>query len=386
MWNDIKIGWYKTKKFFLRHEKFAEFCTSLLLSIITYIIGDSIEPSTEDIIGQDIYKFLLIIITIFVFFVTEITLYVLFHENSIVKKISDIRVDTEKTMDPNMTTFIEFLAEECYGRCSKQDKDCTTCSLYHTSKCNGLLRSYIYEDCDRLAKSMLKSNQGLYYLNTNIEEYHVVAIKHLMKLKCTEYCVIQKLDVRSEELYDSLDFHFLFSLIENITSLQQNTGKSYVEEQNFKVKWLFVGDPLLDNQIENNYDYMFFVFKEFQTQKISEFFEFKSIPNNVFTAKRQGRTKLNPFISIETPSIGIFGKEFIFVDSDHANLEHGNIYTSNYKNVPEVFEFFNELWNRSTPHSFSDLQQKYDNLLQKKKDAGINHEKILQNRWTKNNN
>ena len=374
----IKTCWSKVKKFFLRHDRLAEFSASLSLAFITYVIGNFI-ASLEPNISESLYKFLLIIITIFVFFITEITLYVLFHEDNIVKKISEIRIDTENTMDPNMTAFLEFLAEECYGRCSNQNKDCTMCSLYQTPRCNGLLRNYIHDDCVRIAQSIQKSSKGIYDLNTNIEEYHIIAIKYLMKLKCNEYCVIQKLAVRNEELYDSLDFHFLFSLIENVTSITQNQSKSYVEEQNFKIKWLFVGDPLDADQIKNNYDYIFFVFNKFSNTNIDTFFEFRSISDDTFLAKRQGRTKLNPFISINTPSIGIFGKEFIFVDSPNANLEHGNIYTSNYKDVSDVFTFFYELWNLSKKHSFSNLKQKYNELLNSQPD----YEKTLQNRWIK---
>lgn len=384
MWNDIKIMWHRIKKFFLRHDRLAEFCTSLLLSIITYIIGDSIEPPIE-VISKEIYDFLLWILTLFVFFITEITLYILFHEDSIVKRISEISVNTENTMDPNMTAFLEFLADECYGRCSKQNNDCTTCLLYGTAQCNGLLRNYIHEDCVKLAKSIQNTSRGIYHLNTNIEEYHVLAINHFMKLKCKEYCVIQKLDDRNEELYDSLDFHFLFSLIENVTSIRNNQSKSYVEEQGFKIKWLFVGDPLAERQIENNYDYLFFVFDKFSHGSIGidKFFEFKFIPNDTFLAKRQGRTKLNAFISMKTPSIGIFGDKFIFVDSPNANLEHGNIYTSNYRDVSDVFSFFYELWSLSTDCSFTELKQKYNDLLKEKSKNNIDYKSVLQNRWTK---
>lgn len=375
---NFKSLWIRIRKFFLKHNRLAEFCTSFVLACITYLIGSNIGANIPE--DKGIYSFLLWLITLFVFFVTEITLYVLFHEDNIVNKISEIRVDTENIMNPNMTAFLEFLAEECYGRCSKYNNDCPSCAFYNTRECNGLLRNYIYEDCLKLAESIEKTNDGMYFLNTNIEEYHVIAIKRFMDLECDSYCVIQKLDKRDEELYDSLDFHFLFSFIENVTAIQKKYNKSYVKKHKLKIKWLFVGDPKV--HIKNNYDYIFYVFSKFSDSVgIQNFFEFRNITNDNFLAKRQGMTKINQFISVQDPSIGIFGDKFIFVDSSNVNIEHGNIYTSNYKNVKEVFTFFDDLWNNlSEKCSFEELKKSYEAMLKDHPD----HKEILQKRWTKN--
>ena len=369
--NFFKRLWISAKN----NHKLANFAVSLILTIVTLI--------ATEFFASGITKFERYILAILVFIVTEITLYILFHEDEIVKRISSLRMENEKKVDPHFTELFRFLAEESYGRCSKEKPNCKGCEELGNG-CNGLLRHYIYEDCLELMTSIKKARNGIYFLNTNVEQYHNIAIEHLFAFGCKDYCVIQSIKKRDAELYDSLDFHFLKELLRRVISSKE----PYIKEvPDFKIHWLFVNESNEEDfkkNIKFNYDYILYVINTFTTEeikKINKIIEFRVIPKDSYQQMRRGQKKYDGYLDYNTPSIGIFGDKFVFVDSQKFSLEHGNIYTE-HLTVKEISNFFNnDLWIAAKNVDYKELKENYDKLVKIKDTEHQDYGKVLRDKW-----
>lgn len=369
--NFLKRLWFSAK----HNHKLANFVVSLILTLVTLCATEISAPK--------ITMFERWLLAILVFVVTEITLYILFHEDEIIKRITSLRIETEKMVDPHFTKLFQFLAEEGYGRCSKKKPNCKGCEGLENG-CNGLLRHYIYEDCLELMNSIEKAQNGIYFLNTNVEQYHSIAIDHLFAFKCKSYCVIQSVKKRESELYDSLDFHFLKELLRRVI----NGKEAYIKQMpEFEIRWLFVDNDKegdFTKNIECNYDYILYVMETFTSEekkKICEFLKFKVLTADSYQQMRRGQKIFDGYLDYNNPSIGIFGDKFIFVDSQNFSLEHGNIYTRP-RVVETISHFFNDdLWSSATDVEYSAMDNNYQKLITEKKETGVGYKRVLRDRW-----
>lgn len=239
-------------------------------------------------------------------------------------------------------------------------------------ECNGLLRNYLYETCMTLADAIKESKNGEYKLKTNIEKFHTIAIDHLMGTNSKHYSVIHWIGntVPSEETYDKFDYHFLNALIQKITETKTAKDKPYYKKEDFKIRWLLIGD---ENCIGNNYDYIFYVIKSLDKESIvNEFFDFYVISTDNYKSQTSADlAKLSDFGKHlfkpeDEPSFGIFGEYFMFADADDSD-EHGTIYTKVNKtggvaSVSEANKFFNNILPKAKKKTYRDLITLYDGL------------------------
>jgi hypothetical protein len=273
------------------------------------------------------------------------------------------------TADKVISGLVSHLAEDCYLRCSKNSDRCKNCSRFSNGECNGLLRNYLYKTCMTLENAIGDYRKGEFKLATNIREFHTIAIDHLKGYNGSNYSVFHYIGNKelNEENYDSLDAHFLNTLLKRIT---QGTP-AYYETTNFVIKWLLIGD---ENIIKYNYDYIFYVVEK--TLSISDeimdrLFEFHVISEDDYTNKTSNDLiGLNEFVKgnvQQEPNMGIFEDYFMFIDSTKPD-EHGTIYTkmhnkSNGENsVSETLLFFNNAINYATKKKFTELKTLYNNL------------------------
>lgn len=289
----------------------------------------------------------------------------------------------EQNAETHICTLIDYLAEECFKNCSEYDL-CRRCNRFKDSpeKCNGLLRAFLYEDCKNLIKSIDICDKGYYQLTTNIESYHEIAIKYMLAQNSTLYGVIQTIDdvTNDNAQYDYLDFHYLKCLLKLVQQIEPNTNKKYYEKNNFKIKWLLVGDV---SKIKNNYDYIFYVIGELGkdlSKNVADFFEFYNISKSSYQMQRQGKSMLDGFVHESNPSLGVFGKHFIFVDALQRNGTHGCIYTTKESRIKNVISFYNELLNDSKKIDFSVLLNEYNRLISNEPE----HKNTLEDRWLNN--
>ncbi len=289
----------------------------------------------------------------------------------------------EQNAETHICTLIDYLAEDCFKNCSEYDL-CRTCNRFKDSpeKCNGLLRAFLYEDCKNLIKSIDICDKGYYRLTTNIESYHELAIKYMLAQNSTLYGVIQTIDdiTNDNAQYDYLDFHYLKCLLKLVQQIEPNTNKKYYKDNNFKIKWLLVGDI---NKIKNNYDYIFYVIGALGkdlSKDVAEFFEFYNISKSSYRMQRQGKNMLDDFVHESNPSLGVFGNHFIFVDALQRNGTHGCIYTTKESRIKNVISFYNELLNDSKKIDFSVLLDKYNYLISNEPE----HKNTLKDRWLNN--
>jgi hypothetical protein len=273
----------------------------------------------------------------------------------------------------NIKSLIGHLAEDYYGRCSDVKRDCASCPNF-SRHCDGIFRDYLKMDCDNLHKLMkMTSENGKYELNTNIEEYHSKAIDHMVALKCSNYSVIQWIggEETREALYDSLDYHFLNSLLKKLTTdkdEKSNTIMPYYKQKlsgdvTFKIKWLFVGDK---TYMQNNFDYIFFAIDNAKLTEIAnEFFEFYSIDENNYGLARDGKSHLNDYL-LSKPSVGIFGDKFVFVDAPSDQKKRGDMWVniSENKNIAQkLHAFFENDLAAKRLLNFGDLLKEYEELV-----------------------
>jgi hypothetical protein len=283
----------------------------------------------------------------------------------------------EAKKEVNIKSLLEHLAKDYYGRCSDGTRECVNCPKF-SKQCDGLFRSYLLNDCSYLCKQIESTTKrGNYVLQTNIEQYHEMAIKHMLTLKCRDYSVIQWIGNQDmkKELYDSLDYHFLSELLEALTDTaafeQGVTSVPYYRQTldergtTFKIKWLFVGNA---KYIKNNFDYIFFVIEEAGLEDtVKEFFEFYSISEYEYKRKRTSRPFLETYLDIDTPSIGIFGDKFVFVDAPSKLSKQGDIYsnTDSVKIAEQIHDFFESDLSKKVKLEFDTLLNEYKKLANK---------------------
>jgi len=276
--------------------------------------------------------------------------------------------------------FLNHLTDNCYGKCS-DPKLCFTCDR-NSGNCDPLLRQYLFKDSLQFKAAIEKAKNGEYDLDTNIDTYHTLAVTHLIKSKSEYYSVVQwcySFSDNSIANYDFLDFHFLYTLIKEINKKDKKI--------NFKIRWLLIGNI---DDMKNNFDYIFIVINSENFYKdVKEYFEFyflskedynRNTQNRIVTNNKNGADLLN--LKGE-PSFGIFGSDFLFVDSTKIG-HHGTIYTNKYKHNSDeqtildiANNFFNELIMRKNKEDIDNINEKYNNIL---KEDPI-WESILKKRW-----
>jgi len=275
--------------------------------------------------------------------------------------------DIDSTED-FIASFLDHLSEECFSKCSNVYAKCSTCEKF-PNNCDGLLRNYLFHEASDLRDAIRNAKKGEYFLATNIEKYHTIAIEHLIALKSNHYKVIQMVGSKEakDATYDSLDFDFLNSLLSKITENEPNGNTPYYKKQRFKIIWLLIGD---NKNLKNNFDYIIYIVK---TKKlisvVNKFFEFYAMTEDDFrtncaplkaTENDFIKEKLNIDEKYYKPSFGIFGLHFIFEDASNVN-QHGTIYTKTYKPDGDT----------SDENQIDKLNNIYDKIIQKAKKVAI---------------
>lgn len=249
---------------------------------------------------------------------------------------------------------LNHLTEQVYNRCSNSSEHCGQCSKF-ASEDDSLIRRYLYEESQHLQKAIAKSKEGEYSLDNNIPKFHTFAITHMLNTFGEQYSVIQWIGSnpytdqnKYDETFDALDFDFLYTLLKKVTEPYAKNGDPYYKAKltgrnKFKIKWLLIGDL---ECMKNNFDYIFYVIKQLSSDNnitineqmdiISDFFEFYIIDEEKY--QREIDDKLRNYSSVSyrrffyldnKPSFGIFGDQFMFVDSQD-RVSHGSIYTRKY--------------------------------------------------------
>jgi len=295
------------------------------------------------------------------------------YNGSIIKR-EDFITQSLDTADMAISGLVSHLAADCYTRCSENSDKCNnSCTNFKNKKCNGLLRNYLLKTSNALLKAIEHYKKGQFELTTNIRDFHTLAINHLIGYKGTTYCVMHCIgnNERFEENYDNLDCHFLYTLLEKVT--KKVSGSSYQKNQDFKIKWLLIGDS---TKMKNNYDYIFWVANKLNNsilQQLDTFFEFYILSQEDYNTK-----KTTPLTDItiqwvkeqveDEPSIGIFSDYFMFIDAEKKDV-HGTIYTrmhektSTTDSVTETKNYFDKIIQDIDVTKFSDLNTIYNQLL-----------------------
>lgn len=249
--------------------------------------------------------------------------------------------EKEKVSDKMLSVLVSYLSTEAYGECTERTGNCNKCSRYQKD-CSGLLRSYLHEDCDKLAYSMETAKQyQKYKLNTDISYYHTLAIEQLIKMEGQYYRVIQPLLDKNGPVFDKMDIDFTHIFLQR---LKEN---DYAKKKGFKVEWIFVGKH--EGQIpKNNYSYLIDELEHLENQKIKDIFEFRTISSKSYAQLRESfkkieNTNIQEYFT-QYPSLGIFDEIFVFVDAGVDVDEHGIMYT-NQGEVRNLITFYNKLWN-----------------------------------------
>lgn len=289
---------------------------------------------------------------------------------------------------------LHHLTDQVYNRCSHTSDQCAGCAKF-ASECDALLRRYLYEESIHLQLSIKKSRDGQYVLDNDIPRFHTIAIDHLLGAYGSRYSVIQWIGSTPysasnlyDETYDSLDFDFLYALLSKVMT-KTSDGKAYYEKalkegEKFKIKWLLIGS---DNCMKNNFDYIFYTIKKLPCDHlgmsleqlkniVSTFFEFYIIDEDKYNReinlilRKYHSDTCNTFFSLANkPSLGIFGNQFMFVDSLDQSC-HGTIYTRDYnpnRNAQSMLdmsiEIFTEILSHTKKIDFSTYIQKYEDII-----------------------
>lgn len=254
--------------------------------------------------------------------------------------LDKIRGERAKISDIVLYDLIKYLAEETYNNCSGQDNHCQACPHY-AEHCGGLLRAYLREDSEKLAESIKKvEKEHSYMLNNDISYYHTLAIERLISMEGTSYRVIQTLMGGEKEAYDQMDVDFMHIFLQKIKE------NDYAKKKNFKVKWIFVGDNTESNA-RRNYYYLIEELLQTENKEIKEIFEFRTMSrtayNQAFSSfKKIGNTSINKYFHSD-PSLGIFDRDFVFVDADENEDDHGTMY-ANQEDIANLISFYDWLW------------------------------------------
>lgn len=313
-------------------------------------------------------------------------------KNGVIERTS--RLFNIETTEDFIAGFLDHLSEECFSKCSNVSAKCSTCEKF-PNNCDGLLRNYLFHEASDLRDAIRKAKKGEYFLATNIEKYHTIAIEHLIVSNSKHYKVIQLIgsDEAKDATYDRLDFDFLNSLLSKVTENESNENISYYRKHNFKIKWLLIGDI---NNMKNNFDYILFIIKHNKNFKTNanKFFDFYIMTEDDYKAKSDPLVAaLNDFTKKKLvidkkhykPSFGIFGSHFIFEDASDVN-QHGTIYTKIYKPngdssaenlVDELNKFFDKMFHNIKKTSIDELFKIYNDIINKDN----SWEKTLEKRW-----
>lgn len=298
--------------------------------------------------------------------------------------------------DDIIVNLLSHLTEQVYNRCSNSSEHCGGCSKFASEE-DGLLRRYLYEESQHLQQAIIRSREGQYSLDSNIPKFHTFAITHMMETGGTQYSVVQWIGSKPytnqnkyDETYDALDFDFLHTLLRKVTEPLgiANQAPYYErelrEKQKFKIMWLLIGEI---DCMKNNFDYIFYVVKQLsqdnrremkdQIEIINQFFEFYFIDEETYRREisiilrnHNGNTCKQLFALESEPSLGIFGDQFMFVDSlDRAS--HGSIYTKKYapdgaaqeKLLDASITVFGQILERAEKKDFSEVWKKYEEIV-----------------------
>lgn len=262
--------------------------------------------------------------------------------------------EKEKKSDNMISVLVRHLSNEAYGKCKNRVGNCNICSRY-VDGCSGLLRSYLYEDCQKLAKAIEESKtKHSYRLNTDISFYHTLAIDQMISMEGVCYRVIQSLLNEKNPVFDKMDIDFMHIFLQK---LKEN---NYAKNKNFKVKWIFVGQHR-DQIPKINYSYLVEELQMDENKEMRDIFEFRTISSRSYGQLRDSNRKLEdtPIASFfsQQPSLGIFDKIFVFVDAAPNEDEHGVMYTDQ-KDVDNLIKFYEMIWgnNDIKETKFSELQ------------------------------
>lgn len=304
--------------------------------------------------------------------------------------------------DDVIVALLHHLTDQVYNRCSHTSVQCAGCAKF-ASECDGLLRRYLYEEATHLQLAIKKSKDGEYVLDNDIPKFHTLAIDHLLGAYGSQYSVIQFIGSKPysatylyDETYDSLDFDFLHTLLSKV--MRKSSGdEAYYEKpleggEKFKIKWMLIGKP---ECMQNNFDYIFFVIQSLPYENspmiVSRFFEFYIIDEDKYKREinlilRDYRSDVcNTFFSLANePSFGIFGDQFMFVDSLDQD-SHGTIYTRAYnpeesaRNVLDMsIEIFAQILRQAKKVDFTNFYQRYTDII-KENPAWEDHLKTIWN-------
>lgn len=271
--------------------------------------------------------------------------------------------------DNVMDHTLSYLKKQCYTTCSQNSNQCRKCD--RGKECNGLLRHYMLKSIENLQSSMNCFKDGKFVLNNNIREFHTIAVEHLFGYQCQYYSVVHYIDSNDIDVanYDALDFDFLRVLLERVIK-QKNNAKR------LKIRWLLVGDY---SKMKNNYDYIPYVINDVvkdypnKDKLASSLIEFKHISKTDYTnADALQYNQLSNFtknkIYNQTPSVGIFGEYFIFIDDEKMSYNHGTIFTNQYKQdgfegVKKVSDYFDILYKKGQKLDYNEIESLYTNIL-----------------------
>lgn len=317
--------------------------------------------------------------------------------------------------DDVIVGLLNHLTEQVYNRCSNSSEHCGGCSKFASEE-DGLLRRYLYEESQHLREAIEKSRDGEYSLDSNIPKFHTFAITHMMETLGAQYSVVQWIGSKPyseqnkyDETYDALDFDFLHTLLRKVTESSGTEGgqsSCYFEREltggrKFKIVWLLIGNM---ECMKNNFDYIFYVIWQLsqdnrlsmkeQADVISQFFEFYIIDEEQY--KREvgiimrdhgGSTCRRLFALENQPSFGIFGDQFMFVDSLN-RASHGFIYTKKYapdgpaqENLLDAsIAAFGQILGKAEKKDFFEVLKIYEDIIAQDEEW----EKQLKSIWNQN--
>lgn len=310
--------------------------------------------------------------------------------------------------DEFVTDLIGHIRTSLSKKCSAIANSCNDCA--NTVECDGLLRSYLYNETEHLERAIKNAAQGMYQLDNNIPKFHTLAIQHLLQAKGTHYSVIQWIGSKAyspndEETYDDMDYDFLRHLItEVLTSTNHDTFEdAYFKKikggKRFKIRWLLVGNS---DCMKNNYDYIFYTFKQLESifgksyyTALSSFFEFYCIDEGNYSvhtgqilASEHSQLISDMFKLDSTslrPSFGLFGSRFMFVDGTTRD-SHGTIYTKKYHEndvcpVENACNIFEKILQKATPIAFDILKEQYEKILENDPGWENKLKETLEGKW-----
>lgn len=299
--------------------------------------------------------------------------------------------------DDFAAVLVSHIRKSIYSKCSGISDSCKDCP--NMIECDGLIRNYLYNETEHLENSINDAREGKYKLDTNITQFHTLAIQHLMQINSPYYSVIQWIgnsryseNNRYQETFDNLDFDFLQRLItEVLKSIDTNTSTEFClkqkqDEKRFSITWVLVGDK---ECMKNNYDYVFYVMKHLENMygkyyydALKHVFRFYCISeekykiqiDQLLVSEQSNLVKEMFCLDSQTlrPSFGLFGTRFMFVDG-LTTESHGTIYTIKYREndvcpVERANNLYKQILSEAESIPFDVLKHQFDTILAKDPD------------------